>query len=71
MPSRGPVRLTIYDVHGRRVSTLIDEQRDAGEHFVVWDGRDSRGRSVASGIYFARLSTGDDSAVRKVVRLAR
>jgi outer membrane protein assembly factor BamB len=71
MPARGTVRLAIHDVGGRRVRTLVDEERDAGEDFAVWDGRDRHGRPVASGIYFARLVAGPDTVVKKLVRLRR
>jgi flagellar hook assembly protein FlgD len=56
LPRAGAVRLEIHDVQGRRVRTLLAEDRPAGEHTVRWDGRDQRGRSVPTGTYFARLS---------------
>jgi YVTN family beta-propeller protein len=52
------VRLALYDVRGRLVRTIIDEARGPGVHTVVWEGRDRRGRRVASGIYFCRLEAG-------------
>ncbi|MBD3220513.1 T9SS type A sorting domain-containing protein [bacterium] len=54
----GPVKLTIYGLDGRRVTTLVDEALPAGEHQRTWLGRDDRGRTVASGVYLARLVTG-------------
>lgn len=51
-----PSSLTIFDMRGRLVRTLIDERLPAGEHRAAWDGRDQAGRRVASGIYVARLS---------------
>jgi flagellar hook assembly protein FlgD len=56
------VRLTIFDVAGRKVATLVDDVRAAGEHTVVWEGRDDRGQSVPSGTYFYRLES--DNFVR-------
>ena len=47
---RSDVRLVIYDILGRRVRTLIDEEMPAGSHSIVWDGRDARGQVAASGI---------------------
>ena len=58
----GRVTLTIYDVLGRRLHTLVDAERPAGQHRVTWDGRDESGRSVPAGPYFARLRT--DEVVR-------
>ena len=53
----GAVRLVVYDVNGRWVCTLVDGDRAAGRHAVVWDGRDHAGRAMASGVYIARLAT--------------
>ncbi len=53
----GPVQLVIYGLDGRRVTTLIHDPLDAGRHQATWLGRDDRGRSVASGVYLARLIT--------------
>jgi len=66
---RARVRLDVYDVAGRLVTTLLDGVPGAGEHVVRWDGREAGGRSVASGIYFARLAVDDWSASRKMVLL--
>ncbi len=53
----GPVRLTIHDLRGRRVRTLIDEAQAAGWHAVNWNGTDDRGRQAPSGVYVSRLQT--------------
>ena len=60
------VSLTLFDVSGRRVRTLLDEPRAGGEHRVAWNGRDQSGRAVASGTYFARLTVGGVSRVKAV-----
>ncbi len=57
LPAAGPVRLDIYNVRGQLVRTLIDAEQDAGYHSVIWNGKDNRGQSVASGVYFYRLSS--------------
>ena len=54
---------------GARVATLADARHEPGEHAVVWDGVDSRGRSLPSGVYFARLTVGDDTDVTKMIML--
>lgn len=51
----GQVRLSIYDVAGRLVRVLLDEQRRAGGHEVDWNGRDDLGHRVSSGLYYSRL----------------
>lgn len=52
------VRLSVYDVAGHLVRTLVDESLAQGSHEAVWDGRDSSGREVASGSFMARLESG-------------
>lgn len=64
-----PAELTILDVAGRRVATLVDDHLSAGDHSVTWDGRTDAGTPVAAGVYFYRLDTGDFSATRKVIQL--
>jgi hypothetical protein len=63
------VVLQIYDVSGRLVRTLVDELLGAGPHEKVWDGRDSAGTSVASGVYFYRLTIGDKTLSKKMLLL--
>jgi alpha-tubulin suppressor-like RCC1 family protein len=58
IPVGGRVHLAVYDVAGRLVRVLVEEELPAGTHQAVWDGRDSAGRAVASGSYFARLEAG-------------
>ncbi len=69
LPSSGPVDLTIYDVAGRRVRDLVDAPMDKGPHAVSWDGRDSQGRRVASGVYLVRLTAGGETVSREMVRI--
>ncbi len=64
------VRMVIYDVAGRVVRTLVNEDRPAGYQSVIWNGRDDRGASVPSGIYFCRFrASGSASEARKLIRL--
>jgi hypothetical protein len=70
LQSPGVARLGVYDVRGRLVATLADGERSAGAHVVSWDGTDTSGSALPSGMYFVRLNAAGASAVRKVV-LAR
>ena len=63
------VRLEVYDPSGRRVRTLVNAWREAGEHRVRWDGRDSRGEEVSSGVYVAWIEAGEFSRAMKVMLL--
>ena len=61
--------LSIHDVAGRLVTTLIDRRMDAGAHTTEWDGMDVRGERVTSGVYFYRLTAGNRTLTRKAVLL--
>jgi hypothetical protein len=62
----GHVSLRIYDASGRLVRVLVSNERQAGRYQETWDGRDSGGRSVASGIYFYRLDVGTFTETKKM-----
>jgi hypothetical protein len=65
----GPVSLVIYDVAGREVTSLVDGPWDRGRHELHWNGRDSAGNAVASGVYFIRLQVDGDSRIEKALVL--
>lgn len=66
-PSR--TQLAIYDLRGTRVSTLLDETMPAGRHSLVWNGVDSAGRQVGSGVYICRLVTDHAVLVERLLLL--
>lgn len=64
------VDLAVHDISGRRIRHLLSKvAHDAGDHVVNWDGRDDRGRQLASGKYYCRLTADGDVALRSVVML--
>jgi len=65
----GVVAVDVYNVKGQRVRSLVNGVYEAGEHSVVWNGRDDDGRSVGSGVYFYRMVAGEYKGVRKMVLL--
>jgi hypothetical protein len=67
LPAGGPVELAVFDVAGRRVRTLVSEALDAGQHTVLWDGRDEAGNQAASGIYLYKLVTETRTLTRKMM----
>jgi len=69
LPEPVEVKLDVYDVSGRRVTTLVDERLGAGEHRVEWDGMGATGDRVASGVYFYKLTAGEKNVSRKMVLL--
>ncbi len=63
----GETELAIYNVSGQKVRTLISGFQTAGEHTIVWNGKDDNGNAVSSGIYFYRLKADDIVKVRKAI----
>jgi hypothetical protein len=56
LPRSGRTRLVLYDVLGRAVRVLVDQEQSAGNHSLTWDGRDERGAQVTGGLYFYLLA---------------
>lgn len=69
VPARGKVELSVYDVAGRRVATLVDGEVDGGYHDAVWNGTTDAGDGVATGIYFARFSAFGEERTQKMILL--
>ncbi len=69
LPRSQDASLQIYDVQGKLVRTLVRGVQTTGHHEVTWKGRDDHGGTVASGLYFYRLTTDDGDLVRKMTLL--
>ncbi len=67
LPEVANVELTIVNIMGQTVRTLVSAMQAPGEHAVTWDGRDQSGVPVSSGIYLYRMNAGDFSQTRKMV----
>lgn len=63
------VNITIYDLLGRRVRTLVDEFKQEGTYWITWDSTDFRGQVVSTGVYYYRMTAGEFSEVRKMIFL--
>jgi hypothetical protein len=66
---KSEVRLMIYDILGREIITLVNEVKDAGAYSVEWNGGNSIGQQIGSGVYFYRLSANGYSETKKLVLL--
>jgi flagellar hook assembly protein FlgD len=55
LPRASRVVVRVYDMLGQQVAMLKDEMQTAGTHDVVWDGKNTQGHSVASGVYFYQM----------------
>jgi len=63
----GRVKVNIYNIKGQLIKTMIDSEIPAGQHSLVWNGMDNNGESVASGVYFYRLETGNYKQTKKML----
>jgi hypothetical protein len=68
LAAEGRVSLRVHDLTGRVVRTLADNVMRPGRYSLSWNGTDDRGRELARGVYFCRLTAGDFRATEKLVR---
>jgi hypothetical protein len=69
LPESGEVWLVVYNLLGQEVRVLAQGHQDVGYYRVVWDGKDTSGRSVSSGVYLVRMASGDFTSVKKMLLL--
>jgi len=70
LPRRQDTRVTIYDLQGKAIRTLLQRSLAAGDHIITWNGRNNQGHSVASGMYLIQVQTEQQiGVIRKVLYL--
>ena len=62
LPEPGLINISVYDIAGRQIATLVNQEVTAGIHSVIWDAS-----NLSSGIYFARMKAGNYSGVKKII----
>ena len=67
LPKTDHVTLCVYNLMGQKIKTLVDESREAGSYQAIWDGRDERGETVSSGVYFLIMRAGEFKQIKKVL----
>jgi histidinol-phosphate aminotransferase len=67
LPKAAETRLEVFDIRGRLVKQLVDRSLGAGEHSFIWNGTNYDKKSVSSGSYFYRLTSGDDVITRRML----
>jgi hypothetical protein len=65
----GHVKLSIFNIRGERVATLVNAEQPAGKHAVRWRGIDTAGRSLASGIYWYRLEAAGMTMTKRMIMM--
>jgi len=69
VPKPAKVTLTVYNIMGQEVATLVQERKEIGYYEIIWNGRDDYGKPVSTGVYIYRLFTDKHSQTRKMMLL--
>ncbi len=69
LPECQRVEVSVYNIKGQKVRTLVSDVQDPGVHTVTWDGTDRAEKTVASGVYFCKVESGDNVTVRKMLMI--
>ncbi|MDZ4182943.1 MAG: FlgD immunoglobulin-like domain containing protein, partial [Candidatus Cloacimonadaceae bacterium] len=67
LPESGHIQLAVYNIKGQKIKTIVSQNAAKGHHSLLWDGKDSQGRAVGSGIYFLRLDSGNIHSVHRMM----
>jgi flagellar hook assembly protein FlgD len=69
LPEDALVNITIYDMQGRHIKTLINQTQDAGYRSVIWDATNDHGKPESAGIYLYQIQAGEYMQTKKMVLL--
>jgi hypothetical protein len=69
LPENAMINITIYDMLGRQVKTLMDQTQDAGYRSIIWDATNDYGKPVSAGIYLYQIQAGEYMQTKKMVLL--
>ncbi|MDP8231760.1 MAG: T9SS type A sorting domain-containing protein [Candidatus Zophobacter franzmannii] len=67
--SNGTVNLSVFNIKGQLVKTLVDGVQSADNHSIIWNGEDNQGIDAASGVYFYRLKSGNTVETKKLIKI--
>jgi len=69
LPEQSFVDITIYDMMGRQIRTIVNEEQDPGYKSVFWNAKDDYGRAVSAGLYIFQVQAGDFIQTKKMILL--
>ncbi|MFQ6610764.1 MAG: plastocyanin/azurin family copper-binding protein [Fidelibacterota bacterium] len=69
VPKSSLITISVTDINGRLINTLVNNLQDAGSHSIMWNGKDSYGHTVSAGVYLYRIQAGNYTQMRKMVLL--
>ena len=61
------INISIYNIKGQKVKTLVNENLQRGNHEVIWNGKNEKGEAVSSGIYFCKMTGGSKAITKKIL----
>ena len=67
IPQQGNVQIIVYDILGRRIKELINEEKNTGNYFVIWNGKDNNDNNVSSGTYYYQIISGNNIQTKKMM----
>ena len=67
LPKAEHVQIVIYNLYGQAVKTVVSEYQKPGFHSVIWDGTSNEGDRVSSGLYYYKVTAGNDSRTKKMI----
>jgi len=67
LKQQGKTEVSIYNIKGQRVKTLVNESLNSGDHKLIWDGNNSAGKEVCSGIYFYKIEQDGKTQTKKMI----
>ena len=69
LPEQSMVVMTVYDLMGRGITTLVNQVQKAGYHTIRWNGTDQSGQVVSAGLYIYRITADDFTSTKKMLLL--
>ena len=68
-PKNQNIEISIFNIKGQKIVTLLDKQIVKGDNFIVWDGKDNKNNSVSSGVYFYQIKSKNMNIIHKMLLL--
>ena len=69
LPKDTFVKITLFDMNGETVKTLVNEEKSSGSHHSQWDATNNKGEFISAGVYLYRIETGDFRQTKKMIYL--
>jgi len=69
IPKKTNVEITVYDLLGRKIRTLLNDIREPGIYYLLWNGCDKNGKEIGNGVYFVKIKTEEKEEIKKFVRI--